>query len=160
MRILALLVTLLLFVQPASSIELRGGAEPEDEASWSDNRRLGQSQWNVRFITLTYNQPMDPIFVVVHNSAAKELFTLGGVAGAGLKLLAEEGDAATLIAQYSGAMGVKSVQVAGTTPIFLGQYRDITVNTDENYRNLRSFVSVGVLCSLPLFRVHLVLDVS
>ena len=76
---------------------------------------------------------MGPIFVVVHNSNAKELFALGGLASAGLKLLAEEGDSATLITKYSGATGVKYVQVVGTTPIFQGKYRDFTVNTDDNY---------------------------
>ena len=152
-------VLLTLLVALTSSAELRG-AEPVDEASQSDRRRLslsdvlldellavdgtgGPKVWTVKITNLTYRQPMGPTFVVVHNSAATELFTLGGTAGAGLTYLAEEGSPAILVNEYTGATGVKSATGEGSAPLYEGQTREFTVETDDDYPYL-SLASMAV----------------
>lgn len=146
-----------LIVALASPSALRHPGSVEDE--FHGNRSLSLTNnptvhadaanlllWRVQITNLAFSQPFGPTFVVVHSSNATALFTLGGTASAGLKLLAEEGSSAALVAEYTGGIGVLSAaaETGLTGPLMAaGQSRVFLVETGGGFPHI-SLASMAV----------------
>jgi hypothetical protein len=83
---------------------------------------------------LAYQQPFGPFFVMVHNTDAAPLFTLGMAASEELAILAEEGNPGPLSGFYDGAEGVLSAAAfTDEAPTFVGEKLVIPVNITKDY---------------------------
>ncbi|MEM7531572.1 MAG: SdrD B-like domain-containing protein [Chloroflexota bacterium] len=91
--------------------------------------------------TTVYPGVLTPMAWAVHDSSYN-LFTVGEAATPGLESLSEDGDPATLIAEFEAAGGVLSSGVTGAGPITAGGtfVADITVNAAYPYLTLASMI--------------------
>jgi len=86
----------------------RSGSGYEDDYYFDDDAQLNPDAdtITVKVTNLSFQQPIGPLFVVVHNADAIPLFTLGIEASVNLQILAETGDPTPLAEVYADAEGV------------------------------------------------------
>jgi len=97
----------------------------------------------LKILNLSYRQPFSPFFIMVHNSEAEPLFTLGQPASNQLAQLAEIGNTNRLINYYTNnnPKGVKSA-TRFHSMTKAGGTSEITVSVSDEY----PMISIAAMC--------------
>ena len=84
----------------------RSAGYADDDEYYYVDEDTGLRSITLKITNLSFNQPLSPMFVVVHNADAVPLYTLGGPASVALSILAENGDPTPLAEAYANQEGV------------------------------------------------------
>lgn len=87
--------------------DLKGKSGDDDVLYFDDDViERGSAAVTLKVSNLSYNQPLSAMFVMVHNTNAVPLFSLGSAPSVALQILAENGDPGPLAEAYGSAEGV------------------------------------------------------
>lgn len=98
---------------------------------------------SVKVTNISFQQPMSPFFVVVHDDTVPPVFTLGEASSSELQSLAEGGDTSSLVASYTGMSGVSEAFGTTTGALPPGDSMSFEVTVNGNFPFV-SFVSMAV----------------
>jgi len=98
-------------------------------------------KFKIRIENIAFRQPLSPFFVAVHTDEAQPLFEFGKKASRGLRIVAEDGNAAPLVNMFRGADGVIET-FALDGPVFPAGSTEFEVYLKESY--LLSVASMAI----------------
>ena len=109
----------------------------------ADDDDGGTKTWQVTITNLTPAgggsppgaQPLSPPVVAIHSSRA-DVWSVGDIASHGVAAVAEDANNPVLVSALNKLAGVKTAFTAGGDPIFSGQSRTFTVETDGRFDRL------------------------
>jgi hypothetical protein len=115
----------------------KSGSSGSIEKNKDQQNQNKTAKLRITATNLAYAQPLSAIFVMVHNNQAAPLFEFGSPASESLALLAEFGDAQSLVEAYENKPGVSYVGIyeAGS-PYLAGDKATIDVTVTKQYRHV------------------------